>query len=227
MVGDDSLWNKDEWISRVSHEAELTILRNQVAQWRSLYETAQRMVEMQNNQAARELALSHAAGQEAEQLACEACGYVGSNFGTIHYQAGDADAECPECGAVECDEPRSILRRLIRERDAAQATTNPAEIGRKSVGGEAVAWIISDGSAVSVATKERDADVWRNQPGYTVRPLVYGDTPAQPPASAEVGSFVSCTCQEPRQKELCLNKHRCVRAYPLAASSGRKGDEMP
>jgi hypothetical protein len=53
--------------------------------------------------------------------------------------------------------------------------------------------------------------------------LPHKDSPFVPfPAVARsegaVQQFVSCTCHDQRQKELCLNKHRCVRAYALASS---------
>ena len=77
MGGDDSLRNNAEWISRASHDAELTILRNQVAQWRGLAEVLQRTLELNLAQYEREQALSHAAGQEVDEvLPCSTCSDV-------------------------------------------------------------------------------------------------------------------------------------------------------
>lgn len=55
------------------------------------------------------------------ELLCVECGYMGTNFGTIHYPEGDADAECPECGATTVDEPATAISRIISERDTARA----------------------------------------------------------------------------------------------------------
>ncbi len=58
--------------------------------------------------------------------ACEECG-SSEGFTTVHYEAGDADARCDECGSLRTDESCNVLRTLANRVDTLQAERAAAD----------------------------------------------------------------------------------------------------
>jgi hypothetical protein len=146
---------------------------------------------------------------------------------------GDGDWYTSDQGShiVDFDQDSANQLSILLKRDGTVSAVTTRD-GKRSVGGyglDEVADVIRQWSApagsgeVDLMVRQLDerAKWFREENGYDAT-LLRQCAALLRKLQQGAESFVSCTCHEERQKALCLNKHRCVRAYPLA-SQGQEG----
>lgn len=175
------------------------------------------------------LALSHAAGQEAVDTGNLISDPLYLALDAL-YSRGWTDRGRHDHDPRGTNEWQAVLDIYRANAAPAQAPINPAEIDRKLVGGEAVHQVSHSDDGVDYLWQDVTAEEHEKFSRLGVPVRVVYLTPAQPPSSAEVGDLLRRTVLAFRYvyDETCTAGvlRADIERY-LAASSGRKGDEMP